>query len=67
LIEIKVVLLVNTDKIRDMTTELNQSAAIFWKGTKVSFIKWETLTMGGKIKIRLNKKTIEVDINELTN
>jgi hypothetical protein len=50
-----------------METKLNQSATIFWKGTKVSFIKWESLTIGGKIKIRINKTTIEVDIDELTN
>ena len=50
-----------------MTTKLNQSQPIFWKGIKCQFIKWETLNFGGKLKIRLNNRTIEVDINELTN
>jgi hypothetical protein len=46
---------------------LNQEQPIFWKGIKCKFIKWETLNLGGKLKIRLNKRTIEVDIAELTN
>ena len=50
-----------------METQLNQSAPIFWKGIKCQFIFWETLNFGGKLKIRLNKRTIEVDINELKN
>lgn len=47
--------------------KLNQSAPIFWKGVKCKFIFWESLNLGGKLKIRLNKRTIEVDISELTN
>ncbi len=47
--------------------KLNQSAPIFWKGKLCKFIKWETLNFGGKLKIILNKRTIEVDISELTN
>ena len=47
--------------------KLNQQEPIFWKGIKCTFIKWETLNFGGKLKIRLNKRTIEVDISELTN
>ncbi len=49
------------------TIKLNQSAPIFWKGIKCTFIHWESLNLGGKLKIRLNKRTIEVDISELTN
>ena len=50
-----------------MKTELNQSLPIFWKGIKCNFIWWESLNFGGKLKIRLNKKIIEVDILELSN
>ncbi len=50
-----------------MTKKLNQSLPIFWKGIKCKFILWETLNFGGKLKIRLNKRTIEVDISELNN
>jgi hypothetical protein len=48
-------------------TTLNQSAPIFWKGNLCKFIKWETLNFGGKLKIKINKNFIEVDISELTN
>lgn len=50
-----------------MKTQLNQSAPIFWKGKPVKFIKWDTLNFGGKLKIKTDKKFIEVDISELTN
>jgi hypothetical protein len=48
-------------------TTLNQSAPIFWKGNLCKFIKWETLNFGGKLKIKINKNFIQVDISELTN
>ena len=48
-------------------TQLNQSAPIFWKGKLCKFIKWETLNFGGKLKIKIDKKFIEVDFSELTN
>lgn len=48
-----------------MKTELNKSDPIFWKGKICKFIKWETLNFGGKLKIKIDKKFIEVDINEL--
>jgi hypothetical protein len=50
-----------------MKTTLNQQAPIFWKGQLCKFIKWESLTFGGKLKIKINKKFIEADINELSN
>lgn len=50
-----------------MTNHLNQSQPIFWKGIRCKFIKWESLNFGGKIKIILNRRIIEVDINELSN
>jgi hypothetical protein len=50
-----------------MKLNLNQSQPIFWKGQIVKFIKWETLNFGGKLKIKINKQFIEVDIDELTN
>ena len=50
-----------------MKTDLNQSQTIFWKGNIVKMIKWETLNFGGKIKIKIDKKFIEVDLSELTN
>ena len=50
-----------------MKTELNQSAPIFWKGKLCRFIKWESLNFGGKIKIKVSTKFIEVDIKELHN
>jgi hypothetical protein len=56
----------NKNKI-DMKTKLNQQAPIFWKGQLCKFIKWESLTFGGKLKIKINKKFIEADINELSN
>lgn len=54
-------------KLNKMTKELNQSAPIFWKGKICKFIKWETLNFGGKLKVKITDKFIEVDINELTN
>ena len=48
-------------------TKLNQQQPIFWKGKLCKFIKWETLNLGGKLKIKLNTDFIEVDISELTN
>jgi hypothetical protein len=48
-------------------TTLNQSTPIFWKGNLCKFIKWETLNFGGKLKIKINKNFIQVDISELTN
>jgi len=50
-----------------MKTNLNKSQPIFWKGKITKFIKWETLNFGGKLKIKIDKKFIEVDISELTN
>ncbi len=50
-----------------MKTTLNQSATIFWKGIKCKYVFWKTLNLGGFLKIRLNKRTIEVNISELTN
>ncbi len=50
-----------------MKTKLNQSAQIFWKGKICKFIKWETLNFGGKLKVKIDKEFIEVDILELTN
>ena len=48
-------------------TKLNQDAPIFWKGNLCKFIDWESLTMGGKLLVKLEKRTIQVDIDELTN
>lgn len=48
-------------------TKLQQEKPIFWKGIKVQYIMWNTLNFGGKLKIRLNNHTIEVDILELYN
>jgi len=50
-----------------MKKQLNQANSIFWKGKLCKFIKWETLNFGGKLKIKINKTFIEVDIAELTN
>jgi hypothetical protein len=50
-----------------ITQELNQSQPIFWRGKLCKFIKWETLNMGGKLKIKIDKKFIEADITELKN
>ena len=47
--------------------KLNKSIPIFWKGKKCKSIKWETLNFGGKLKIKIDKKFIEADINELKN
>ena len=47
--------------------ELNQSKPIFWKGKFCKFIQWETLNFGGKLKIKIDKNFIEVDIDELNN
>jgi hypothetical protein len=54
-------------KINHMTNTLNQSQPIYWRGTLCKFIKWETLNFGGKLKIKINKKFIEVSLKELTN
>jgi hypothetical protein len=48
-------------------SQLNQQEPIFWKGILIKEIKWETLNFGGKIKIRINKKFIEIDSSELHN
>jgi hypothetical protein len=50
-----------------MKTTLEQNKPIFWKGNICKLIKWETLNFGGKLKIKVNTKLIEVDINELKN
>ena len=50
-----------------ITTDLKKDETIFWKGIKCKFIKWDSLNFGGKIKIRINNRTIEVDISELHN
>ena len=50
-----------------MEIKLNKSQPVFYKGKKCKFIKWETLNFGGKLKIKIDKKFIEVDITELTN
>jgi len=50
-----------------MKTKLEQEKPIFWKGKICKFIKWETLNFGGKLKIKIDKKFIEIDINELHN
>lgn len=50
-----------------MNTKLNQQQSIFWRGNLCKFIKWETLNFGGKLKIKIDKKFIEADINELSN
>ena len=54
-------------KHKDMTTKLNQSQRIYWKGKLCKFIKCETLNIGGKLKIKTDKKFFEVNISELTN
>lgn len=46
---------------------LKQEKQIFWKGNLVKFVKWESLNFGGKLKIKIDKKFIEVDISELSN
>jgi len=48
-------------------THLNQQSRIFWKGKLVKFVNWESLNFGGKLKIKVDSKFIEVSINELTN
>ena len=50
-----------------MTNQLNQSLPIFWKGKLTKYIKWETLNFGGKLKIKISNKFIEVNISELSN
>lgn len=50
-----------------MKAKLNQSEPIFWKGKLCKLIKWNTLNFGGKLKIKIDKKFIEVDIDELKN
>lgn len=50
-----------------MKTKLNKSAPIFWKGKLCKSIKWETLNFGGKLKIKIDRKFIEIDIDELKN
>lgn len=52
--------------MKNLTT-LKQEAPIFWRGKLCKFIKWETLNFGGKLKIKIDKKFIEVDISELNN
>ena len=49
------------------TNNLQQHLPIFWKGMKCKMIKWESMNLGGKLKIKIDKKFIEVDINELSN
>jgi hypothetical protein len=46
---------------------LNKTLPIFWKGKPCKFIKWDTLNFGGKLKIKIDKKFIQVDISELNN
>jgi len=50
-----------------MNNNLNKTLPIFWKGKLCKFIKWETLNFGGKLKIKIDKKFIQVDILELNN
>lgn len=46
---------------------LQKHLPIFWKGQLCKIIKWGSLNFGGKLKIKIDRKFIEVDISELTN
>jgi hypothetical protein len=50
-----------------MKTKLEQQKPIFWKGKLCKLVKWETMNLGGKLEVKINKSLIEVDIDELTN
>ena len=50
-----------------MEKELKQEKPIFWNGKLIKFIKWDSLNMGGKLKIKISNSFIEVDISELSN
>lgn len=47
--------------------KLNQLVPVFWKGRRCKAIKWNTLNLGGKLKIKVNDRFFEVDISELSN
>ncbi len=50
-----------------MKTGLNQSAPIFWNGKLCKFVQWDSMNLGGKLKIKVSSSFIEVDISELSN
>jgi hypothetical protein len=50
-----------------MKITLKQQKPIFWKGKLCKMIDWDSLNLGGKLKIKISEKFIEVDISELTN
>lgn len=50
-----------------MKTGLDQAKPIFWGGKICKFIKWESLTIGGNLKIKVGSQFIEVNISELKN
>ena len=50
-----------------ITKNLQQEKPIFWNNKLVKFINWDSLNLGGKLKIKINKNFIEVDISELKN
>jgi hypothetical protein len=50
-----------------INTTLKQPLPIFWKGRLCKMIDWDSLNLGGKLRIKVSEKFIEVDISELTN
>lgn len=48
-------------------TIIDKTAPIFWRGKECKQIKWDSLNLGGKIRIKIDKAFISVDISELSN
>jgi hypothetical protein len=55
-------------QIEGIKEKLSNGMDAFWKSNRISQIKFDSLNMGGKLKIRLESSTrnIEIDINEIT-
>jgi hypothetical protein len=55
-------------QIEGIKQKLSNGEDAFWKSNRISQIKFDSLNMGGKLKIRLESSTrnIEIDINEIT-
>jgi len=45
---------------------IDKTKDIFWNENKVKVL-WETLNLGGEVKIMLDNKKLSIDISELKN
>jgi hypothetical protein len=47
--------------------KLNKKKPIYWKDRLCKSVNWDSMNLGGKIKVKIDKSFIEVNVDELTN